>query len=249
MQLETLSRACSPFQKEYAGNRFYLEAVSRQAGPGYGYIEAQALHGFIRCFKPRRIFEVGSGVSTWCIRSAANLNEQETGEAMSITCIEPNPTAFIKSLSGITLIPQTVQTVPFEAFTELANGDLLFIDSSHTVKTGSDVNFLILEILPRLQRGVFVHIHDINLPYDHPRDVLNNFYHSQETSLVHAFLIGNSKVSIVFCLSLLHYERRAQLAEIFPEYDAEPNVNGMRVGRPFEQPTKHFPSSLYLRME
>jgi hypothetical protein len=249
VQLETLSRTCRAFQGEYVGNPFYLQAVSMQAGPGYGYIEAQVLHGFIRHVKPRRIFEVGSGVSTWCMLSAAKLNEQEIGAAVSISCIDPNPSAYVKSLSDVALIRQEVQTVPHEIFEKLETGDLLFIDSSHTVKTGGDVNFLLLEVLPRLRRGVFVHIHDINLPYDYPRDVLSNFYHSQETSLVHAFLIDNPKVSIVFCLSLLHYERPAQLKDIFPEYDAEPDVNGMRIGRPFEHITQHFPSSLYLQME
>jgi hypothetical protein len=75
-QAENLRRICLPFLEEYAGNHTYLEAVERHYGPGYGYIEAQALHGVIRHFRPSRVIEVGSGVSTYCMLRALERNSR-----------------------------------------------------------------------------------------------------------------------------------------------------------------------------
>lgn len=105
----------------------------------------------------------------------------------------------------------------------------MFIDSSHTVKPGGDVNFLILELLPRLQKGVIIHFDDIFFPYDYQRNVLRTFLHWAETSLLRAFLIFNEKAKIVFCLSLLHYDRQDVMKEVFPEYSHQGDENGLRL--------------------
>ena len=182
-----------PYQKEYEGNRVYRQAVSQHFGPGYGYIEAQALHGVLRYYKPKRVVEIAGGVSTYCMLAALEMNRTETAEPWSLTCIEPHPSARLRALAGIHLIRQPVQTVPLEVFQELSVRDLLFIDSSHMVKMGSDVNHLILEVLPRLRRGVIVHFHDINLPYDYPRMALQGFLQATETSLCARFLFLTTK--------------------------------------------------------
>jgi len=139
--------------------------------------------------------------------------------------------------------------VPFEVFKELGDKDLLFIDSSHTVKPGGDVNYLILEVLPRLEK-VIVHFHDIFLPYDYQRSILQTFFHWTETSLLRAFLIWNEKVRIIFCLSQLHYDYRA-LKEVFPEYNPQLDKDGIRDEKykPFENPKEHFPSSIYIQIQ
>jgi hypothetical protein len=250
-QSSNLRKICLPYRSEYAGNKVFREAVSGQFGPGYGYIESQALHGMIRYFKPARVIEVGSGVSTCCALAALEMNRCETGSPAQITCIEPHPSERLRASSQITLIARQVQTVPFQLFTELGEGDLLFIDSSHTVKPGSDVNYLILEVLPRLRNGTIVHFHDIYLPYDYPRDTLQTFFHKMETSLLRAFLMFNNRVKILFCLSHLHYDRRDVLAEVFPEYDPQAESDGLRDGqyRSFENPSQHFPSSIYIQVE
>ena len=250
-QAANLRAMCSPYQNEYAGNRFYKEAVSDHFGPGYGYIESQALHGFIRHYKPHRILEVGSGVSTYCMLKASEMNARETGESAKIISIEPHPSKSLESLTGIELITRPVQTVPFSVFSELGENDLLFIDSSHTVKPGSDVNYLILEVLPRLNKGVIVHFHDIYLPYDYQRDVCKTFLHWSETSLLRAFLMFNEKAVISVCLSHLHYERPDVLREVFPEYDPQMDINGLTAEKykSFEPIKEHFPSSIYIRIQ
>lgn len=251
-QATNLKTICMPYQMEYAGNKIYKEGVSNCFdAPGYGYIEAQALHGFIRHYKPKRIVEVGSGVSTYCMLKACEMNSKETGQDFKIVSIDPYPSSRLRSLPKIELIAQQVQTIPFQVFTDMGRNDLLFIDSSHVVRPGGDVNYLILEVLPRLRKGVIVHFHDILLPYDYQRDVCQTFFHWTETSLLHAFLIFNEKVKIVVCLSQLHYERKDVLREVFPEYNPQADIDGLCSERhkPFDPIPGHFPSSMYIEIQ
>jgi len=250
-QAANLKNICLPYRSEYVGNKVYREGVSNHFGPGYGYIEAQTLHAFVRHYKPKQIVEVGSGVSTYCMLKASEVNGKETGQSSRIVSIEPYPSESLKGLSQVELIAKQVQTVPLGMFAELGQNDLLFIDSSHTVKPGGDVNYLILEVLPRLHQGVIVHFHDIYLPYDYQRDVYRTFLHWAETSLLHAFLIFNEKVTIIVCLSHLHYERKDILREIFPEYDPQEEINGLAHDRykPFDPTPEHFPSSIYIQIQ
>ena len=240
---------CMPFEPEYRGNPVYKDAVSRGSGPGFGYIEAQALHGVVRYFKPRQIIEVGSGVSTRCSLAATAMNEHEGTPRCDIICIEPQPNPWLESRE-IRLIRSEVQGLGFELFEALEPGSLLFIDSSHTVKVGGDVNFLILEVLPRLRAGVLVHFHDIYLPYAYARNALTSLEHPQETVLLHAFLIGNRNIEILFSLSHLHYDRQDCLLEVFPEYRPQSDANGLHEGGygSVAATDNHFPSSTYLRI-
>jgi hypothetical protein len=250
-QARRLKDVCLPFKSEYAGNPIYRDAVSQKSGPGYGYIEAQCLHAVIRHFKPAQVIEVGSGVSTWCTLAAFGLNAQDSGFSSRLISIEPYPSDRLRGLREIELIEREVQGVSFDVFSSLESGDFLFIDSSHTVKPGGDVNFLILEVLPRLKPGVIVHFHDIYLPYDYPRDTLRTYLHGMETSLLRAFLIGNTRVEILFCLSHLHYERPEVLKEVFPEYVRQADERGLQPEgyKPFSSIEEHFPSSIYLQIQ
>jgi hypothetical protein len=247
-QERKLKEVCLPYQQEFAGNPFYKEAVTQGFGPGYGYIEAQALYAMVRFLKPQTIIEVGSGVSTFCMLAAAQANQLETGRMTSMTCIDPFPSAKVRLSTEIKLLAQKVQQVPVETFASLGPSDLLFIDSTHTVKPASDVNFLVLEVLPRLRSGVIVHFHDIHLPYDYQPDVLTTFYHWSETSLLRAFLINNSRAKIRFCLSQLHHERGDALKRLFPEYSPERFVGGLvdNSQGPLSQSRNHFPTSTYI---
>ena len=247
-QLSALRNVCLPFRDEYASNTAYHEAVAASSGPGYGYVEAQTLHAVIRHCRPARIIEVGSGVSTHCMRTALELNRRDGAAETTMTCVEPYPSKRLLQTPGITLLQQPVQAVAVEVFRVLQAKDFLFIDSSHTVKPASDVNYLLLEVLLVLKPGVILHIHDIYLPYDYQRNVLKTFMHWSETSLLRAYLAHYNRVAILFCLSHLHYEHRAQVQEVFPDYDPAPDDNGLNLPtvRPFEQPRGHFPSSIYL---
>ena len=129
-------------------------------------------------------------------------------------------------------------------FDELKAGDLLFIDSSHTLKLGSELARIYLDIIPDLPPGVFIHIHDIYLPYLYMRTALSNYYDWQETSLVLALLKNNTRLSVQCCLSALHYDRPKQMATLLTEYRPEANIKGLQAAKAGKS---HFPCSLWLR--
>lgn len=241
-QVRELHRLVLPFEEEYRGNDAFHSATAGACGPGFGYIEAQALHGVIRGLKPRRVIEIGSGVSTYCMLAASGYNAVE-GAPAQITCIEPYPSPWLKG-APVALMRERVEDVDAAVFDELDEGDLLFVDSTHTVRTGGDVVRIVLEILPRLRPGVVVHFHDIYFPYDFQRDADRSIFQWMETALLHAFLIDNARASILFCLSHLHYDRPDVLRRVFPEYTPEADADGLRVER--HETQQHFPSSLYL---
>lgn len=245
-QADELLRMVKPYEPEYRGNAPYKEGTTKGFGPGFGYIEAQCLYGVLRALKPRRICEVGSGVSTYCTLRALERNESE-GHFARLTCIEPNPSRFLRAMRGksIELVEQPVQAVDPKFFRELEAGDLLFVDTTHVVKPGGDVIYLYLEVIPRLRPGVIVHIHDIYFPYLYQRDLLQlrNLFQWSETALLLALLVNNSRLSVLFCLSLLHYDAPTVLSSVFPEYTPQPADNGLCASNA----TGHFPSSIYLK--
>jgi Methyltransferase domain len=254
-QIDNLRHVCAPFQQESEGNPYYQHAINQPFRSGrsrfFGYIEAQVLHAVIRHYKPARIIEIGSGVPTYCSFQATSMNRKDTGVNGQILCLEPDPVDMIKHIAktadNVELIAKPVQAVPLEYFRELRPNDIVFIDSNHVVRSGSEVNFIVLEILPILPKGVLVQFHDIYLPYDYDREVLQNFIHPNETALVAAFLACNTRYKILFSLSMLHYERPHEMQSVLPEYNPESDWRGMRVGE-WDQ-AKHFPSSLWLRVE
>ncbi len=239
-QLTTLRTVVSQSAGESDGFDAYDRAVREEFGPGFGPIEARVLYAVLRALKPARVLEVGAGVST-----AVTLAALERNGTGLVTCIEPYPRAALRRLH-VTLIESPVQTVPLEVFAALRAGDVLFIDSTHAVRVGGDVNYLVLEILPRLSPGVFVHFHDIFLPYDYPPDFFESLWSWTETSLVRAYLAGNRSVEVLFCLSALHHAHPAALVEIFPDYRPRIMVDGLYSDS--EERGTHFPASLWLRI-
>lgn len=242
-QVEWLRAGIAPYEPQFRGNRPYKEGVQKGLGPGYGYIEAQCLYGALRHVKPKRVIEVGSGVSTGCILKASQDNASMDGllEAQ-ITCIEPYPRPALMSLP-VNVIQSPVESLDPGLFDQLEAGDFLFIDSSHAVRPGGDVLYLYLIILPRLKPGIVVHIHDVYLPYLYQRDLLSSLFQWTETALLLALLTNNPKLKVLASLSYLHYEAPDALREVFPEYRQQLNDAGLSdPGAP-----GHFPSSIYLR--
>ena len=248
-QVNALTKMCLPFQSEYAGGSLYRDACARGFGQGFGEIEAEALYAVVRYLKPATIVEIGAGVTSACIASAITANSREGGRRTRHVIIDPRPSEPVCALPLVELHRHDVQDMPFEIFNQLSAGDLLFIDSSHAVRPGSDVNFLVLEVLPRLRSGVVIHFHDVFLPYDYPRDVLKSVFHWQETSLLRAYLTENPRTRIVFCMSHLHYDRPDALTRVFPDYRRADDVDGIAADPALEQgiPERvHFPASIYV---
>jgi hypothetical protein len=124
-------------------------------------LDAAVAYALIRERKPQRLIEVGSGHSTRVLAKAM-------GGMGEILAIDPSPRADIAGLPGVRVVPSTVQAAPANLFDGLKAGDVLFMDSSHILMPGSDVDLLLNRVLPRLPAGVLVHIHDIFLPFDYP---------------------------------------------------------------------------------
>lgn len=146
-------------------------------------LDAIALYGLLVSSNPKRYVEVGSGNSTKFARRAIRDHDLQT----HITSIDPNPRGKIDDLCD-KVIRVPLENVDLEVFEELASGDVLFIDSSHQVFMNSDVAVFFLDILPRLKRGVLVHIHDVFLPLDYPPSWGTRYY--SEQYLLAIYLLG-----------------------------------------------------------
>jgi predicted O-methyltransferase YrrM len=202
-QLELLDRFES-LRREYAK----LDV----SNPYYGALDAEVLYSMIRLVRPERIVEVGSGFSTDIALTA--LKENGSG---CIECIEPFEPERMP-IRPKYVVP--VQEVPLEEFESLEAGDILFIDSSHVVKLGSDVRYEYLEILPRLQPGVIVHVHDIFLPHEYPREwahAKRRFW--TEQYLLQAFLVFNDTFEVVWASSFMLHRHERRIRAAFPSLD------------------------------
>jgi len=162
----------------------------------YPALDAWLLEGMLRYLRPRRLVEVGSGFSSLV---TARVNRQLLGASIDFTCIEPYPRDFlVAGVPGISALrTEQVQDTPLEVFQTLADGDVLFIDTSHVVKTGNDVVFLYHEVLPRLHPGVVVHIHDVFLPGDYPEAWVMEGWGWNEIYLLQSFLAFNSAYEVM----------------------------------------------------
>lgn len=164
--------------------------------PSFSFSDAMSYYCIIRHLKPRRILEIGSGFSTLVASSA--LEDNALGE---IICIEPHPRPFVRNISRVVrLIEEKVQSIPISYFqNELSDGDILFIDSTHSVKTGSDCLFLYLKVLPALSAKLMMHAHDIFLPEGYPmRWLLEKHIYWTEQYLLQALLTDNPKFQVCY---------------------------------------------------
>lgn len=164
----------------------------------FGFSDAMSYYCVVRTTKPRRIVEVGAGHST-----LVALRAIERNGGGSVTCVEPFPRPFLRKLyhdGVIDLVEKPAQALEPAWFNErLGDGDILFIDSTHTVKTGSDCLHLYLRVLPALRHRLMLHAHDIFLPQGYPRRWLEELnLHWTEQYLLMALLLGNDEYQVQF---------------------------------------------------
>lgn len=153
----------------------------------FGYSDAIFLYSVMRHFRPRRIIEVGSGHSS-CLM--LDTNEIFFGGSIECTFIEPYPGGLLSLLKpedrrSLRLLEARVQDVPLATFDDLDGNDILFVDSSHVSKIGSDLNHIVFNVLPRLRPGVLVHFHDIFYPFEYPGFFLYRRHDAGPPSLPH----------------------------------------------------------------
>ena len=217
VQLDLLRNRFPKFRDEY--ERFPTKPTGQPSrfhlnNDFFDGTDALVAYCMVRHFQPRLIIEVGSGFSSLIAAEAAAKNKTS-----ALICIEPFPREFLRQrfLGLHSLIEKKVEDVDLEFFSQLGPGDILFIDSSHTVKIGGDVNYLFLEVLPRLKPGVIVHVHDIFLPFDYRRDwVVDEFRFWTEQYLLQAFLTFNSEFEVLMANSYLGHYHKEDLKTTFP---------------------------------
>lgn len=194
------------------------EKVSETAfydlNPAFSWLDSRALFTMLLKHRPQRFIEVGAGYSTLL---TADVNARHLGGAMQFTSIEPYPMAFLSQpIPGFgKLVQRQVQDIPPAFFGELGENDILFIDSSHVSKTGSDVNYLVFNVLPTLQPGVLIHFHDIFLPREYPPDwVFREWRSWNEAYVLRALLIGSDMFAVEFGCAYAIYAFRDLLREV-----------------------------------
>ena len=178
--------------------------------------DAISLHCMLRIIKPNRFIEVGSGFT-----SAVTLdtNEFYLDGITDITFIEPYPDllkSILKKDDRINLISSKLQSVPVSTFEQLHSGDILFIDSTHVSKIGSDVNYLFFEIFPRLKKGVYIHLHDIFYPFEYPKEWIYSGMIWNELYLLRAFLQNNRDYEIIYFQNMMEKRQSNLLLDKWP---------------------------------
>jgi predicted O-methyltransferase YrrM len=228
---QLLSELTSSYSAEYDALPGYADNKSKGYGPGYTAVDARVLYYMLRELKPERYIEVGSGLSTFYC-SLANQRNSVSGTPIKITCIEPYPYPALQTVSGIQILENEVQDIELSVFEQLDANDVLFIDSSHVIRIDGDVPYLFLEVLPRLKKGVVVHIHDIPFPYNVPYPPQLWIFGQQwpsfwnEAMLLQAFLCYNDAYQILLSAPLIRHTDEDFLAGIIPEYETlEQNPN------------------------
>ncbi|HVC99085.1 MAG TPA: class I SAM-dependent methyltransferase [Pirellulales bacterium] len=242
-QLDFVRATCTaPLTARLRQLAIHDQACRHNGEIGFGVVEADFLFCFIRSHRPSRIVQIGCGVSTAVCLLAA----MEAGYRPEIVCIEPYPNRFLREAARkgeIRLVEERAQEIDFDVCGPWAAGDLFFVDSTHTLGPAGEVTRIVLEMLPLLPEGAWVHFHDIVFPYDYPRELLSSeLFFGHESALLLAFLTYNPRFAIAASLSMLHYARPEELGRLLPNYHPAGNDDGLRTT------LGHFPSSTYLKV-
>lgn len=189
-----------PFKEESRGDLRYTFNNN-----SYEYTDAIILYSFIRHFTPQNIIEIGSGHSSALMLDTLDIFDIKS----NVTFIEPYPKLLYNLIkkedkAKHKIIESKVQAVNEEAFKKLKKDDILFIDSSHISKTGSDVNYELFNILPNLNSGVIIHFHDIFYPFEYPEEWVLEGRNWNENYLLRAFLSYNNDFEILFFSQFIH---------------------------------------------
>ncbi len=242
-QWEFVRSCCEGVRERLERGGIHAAAVAAHGEGGYGEGDAAFLHAFIRKYRPRKVVQVGCGVSTWVILQAA----KEAGYAPEVVCVEPYPNEVLRKAERdglIRLVVEKAQYVDTAVLTDVGEDGLLFVDSTHTLRPGSEVTRIVLEVLPRLPARCWVHFHDITFPYDfHPR-MLWKFalFFPHETTVLQAFVCGNERFEIAASLAMLQNTDVERLG-------AELRERGLaRMKDGLYESEGNFASALYLRV-
>ncbi|MBC7869372.1 MAG: class I SAM-dependent methyltransferase [Chitinophagaceae bacterium] len=216
-QLQLLKDTFPLFKPEYGALRLQADPTNPKTfylnNFTFTGVDPHVYYCMIRHFNPATIIEVGAGFST--MLAAEALNKNQSGQLLSI---EPYPNEVIASgIPGVEHIRRKGEEVELDFYLRLKANDILFIDSSHVVKIGSDVCYFVLEVLPRLAPGVIIHFHDIFLPFNYPKTFVMEKHHFwNEQYLLHAYLIDNPHIETLFAVNMMCIDQPEAIKTAFP---------------------------------
>lgn len=218
-QLAMLEKMCRyyedfPFRDSQQLPAHYFDNVY------FPYFDAVILFAMLQVIRPQRVIEVGSGFSSAVMLDVAARQEMS---GLNLTFIDPDLSRLEPILQHTSVSPDRYQTLQSRVedvghgiFQSLRRGDVLFIDSSHVLKTGNDVHFLLFDVIPKLSQGVYVHIHDIHFPFEYPELWLDQRRAWNEAYAVRAFLSFNSAFEIVIFNDYLVARHSDTIKKLFP---------------------------------
>ena len=215
----TLLKELAPLVREWSFSDHAVEGQRYYAYNDYFYpADGSILYALLRGSPPKLVIEVGSGFSSALMLDTV---DRHFDMPVDFTFIDPYPERLLTVLtandhSHCRILTKLVQQVSLDIFDQLSSGDILFIDSSHVCKIGSDVNHLVFNILPRLAVGVRVHIHDIYWPFTYPEEQLRRGWAWNEAFLIRAFLQFNHHYQILLWPSYLNSQRQREFHDIWP---------------------------------
>jgi Methyltransferase domain len=219
------SQIVAPLAEEFralADDTLVEGGAFRIANNRFESVDAECLYGLIRTGKPKRILEIGMGYSTVLAAEAIERNmRDDPSYSCDLKSIDPYPNETLVSALGssITINRSPVQDISLSEIEALNCGDILFIDSTHVLAIGSDVQFELLEMVPRVKPGVFVHFHDIFLPREYPREWIHNQHRFwTEQYILQAFLAFNDSFKVIWPGQLMHAQRTEVLEKLIPSY-------------------------------
>jgi hypothetical protein len=218
-QLELL-RTLAPIGRDWSFPAERTEGFRYFSGPGnfaFGLSDSIILHSMLRHFRPKRLVEVGSGFSS---ALTLDTNDRYLDGSIDVTFIEPYPELLLSLIgdegSGATVLDEFVQTVDTSLFSQLEPNDILFLDTSHVSRFGSDVNDLFTRVIPSVAPGVIIHIHDIFWPFEYPLEWLREGRAWNEVYVLRAFLQFNEQFEILLFNSWLDLHHRDLIAAEIP---------------------------------
>ena len=218
--VDLLQRDLKPYIAEFqpcegpsADGAFYLD------NGAYGSVDAESLYGILRHVKPGKVVELGSGATSHVIELARRANTGD-GKPFTHTIFDPFP--FMSPMGPVTgpaVHPMPAERIDVSEIKRLEAGDVFFIDTTHTVRTGGDVVRVILDLLPHVASGVYVHMHDIFLPYEYPREWVVDMRRAwAEQYMLQAFLAFNETIEVVFPAFAVSRENPKALQEVIASF-------------------------------
>ena len=216
-------------EEQKSNSKYNFDIKNHTFAPG----DSEFLFQVVRYFKPKKIIEIGGGSSTLIINKAVKLNNVGTKHNAKHICIEPYRNPWLENLKDVKVIRQQVENSSINWKNDLKNNDLLFIDSSHIIRPQGDVLFEYLEIIPKLPKGVIVHVHDIFTPYEYPNDwIRKNIFLWNEQYLLEVLLSNFTRYEIIASLHLLKNKFFDNLKTVCPYLKSN-----------------HLPGSIYFRVK